>query len=110
MAIPDVFVVVAPIQSLEGGLTYGGAIRIKLGGESAMLAFENAGTANDYCNVYGLTDARVILFSELVRLSPAEQRLPDKAVVFSSLEHLQSMQAKPEAFDFAKHLVRLTSP
>lgn len=110
MAIPDIFVVVAPMQSLEGGLTYGGAIRIKLGGESAMLAFENAGTADNYRNAYGLTDARVIPFSELVRLSPAALRLPDQAVVFSSLEHFQSMQAKPDAFDFAKHLVRLTSP
>jgi hypothetical protein len=109
MAIPDIFVVVAPIQSLEGGLTYGGAIRIKVGDESAMLAFENAGTADNYRNAYGLTVARVILFSELVRISPASLRLPDQAVVFSSLEQLQSMQAMPEAFDFAKHLVRLTS-
>lgn len=111
MAIPDIFVVVTPMHSLEGGLTWGGAIRVKLeGGESAFLAFENAMAAENYRNFFGLKDAKVVLVSELARTSPSSLLLPDQALVFSSFEHLQSMQAHPETFDFSKPLVRLSLP
>ena len=96
------------MHSIEWGLTSGGAIRVKVSDNgNAMLAFTTAEIAEEFRNLLRLEKTRVIPLSELESFTSSPLQLPDQALVFSSLAHIQSMQTDPESFPFSSHLVQL---
>ena len=103
------FVVASPMHNIEGGLTSGGAIRVKVAENgNAILAFTTTEIAEEFRNLFRLEKARVIPLTELEYFTSSPLQLPDQALVLNSLAHIQSMQMDPESFPFSRHLIQLT--
>jgi len=102
------FVVASPMHNIEGGLTSGGAIRVKVSDNgNAMLAFTTTEIAKEFRNLFRLENTQVIPFSELESFTSSPLQLPDQVLVFNSLADIQSMQTDPESFPFSSYLIQL---
>ena len=102
-----IYLIRTPIRD-SAGMTYGGAMRMKIGrGRVAYAAFVTVELAQIACEYWSVRSERVIeTWDEAIRHDSVAARLP-RVVLFQDEADLRAWLQNPGHFDLAAHTVSL---